>query len=133
MTKDGRSERGTNLLTLFQTNGVQGIENSLFTMNNSPFHNSNSNPLPDANDIEREFLELQESTDDAYNPASDPASRSLASQKQFEADKRRLRNFLLSLLAIGLLLGGVLSVGLVWVMGRLNLIEPNRIEQPRQN
>lgn len=102
-------------------------------MNNSPFHNANATPLPDANDIERAFLELQPSTDESYEPASDPTARSAASRKQLEADKRRLRNFLLGLLAIGLLVGGILSIGLVWAMGHFNLIEPNRIEQPRQH
>lgn len=95
-------------------------------MNQSPFHNSNAKPLPDANDIEQAFSDMQNAHD--LPPTYDLSE---TQRQHLAADRRRLRNFLLGLLAIGLLIGGILSVGIVWMMGRLDLIEPNQIQQPR--
>lgn len=94
-------------------------------MKNLPFHNSNAEPLPDANDIEREMLGAQEQVDeqDHYIDLSDESRRRL------EADKRTLRNWIIGLLVTGLLIGGVLAVGLVWTMNRLNLLNPPTLHQ----
>ncbi|MBE7380053.1 MAG: hypothetical protein F6J95_001415 [Leptolyngbya sp. SIO1E4] len=91
-----------------------------------PFHNTNTSPLPDANDIEREMLGPQAQIIDPsdYTAAMDDKSR-----QRFEADKRKLRNFIVGLLVMGLLTGGVLAFGLVWAMGRLSLIETPPLEQ----
>jgi hypothetical protein len=94
-------------------------------MSNSPFHNPNSQPLPDANDIAREFTgERSPQPKNEQEIFIDPDIHS-----QLAADKRRLRNFMISLLAIGLLVGGLLAIGLVWTMSRFDLLEPQSIEQ----
>ncbi|NER82923.1 MAG: hypothetical protein F6K42_25880 [Leptolyngbya sp. SIO1D8] len=89
-----------------------------------PFHNGNTHPLPDANDIEREILGPQASVNGIYQETSINEER----RHRFEADKQKLRNFILGALIIGLLIGGVLAVGLVWAVNRLNLIEPSPTE-----
>ncbi|MEM6716954.1 MAG: hypothetical protein AAF827_08505 [Cyanobacteria bacterium P01_D01_bin.6] len=95
-------------------------------MQQPPFHNSNRDPLPDANDIEAEFQGQQsrwQQDDSAFELS--PASRS-----QFEADKRWLRNFIVGLLLTGFAIGGVLAIGLVWGMNRLDLINPPPLYNP---
>ncbi|MEM9007970.1 MAG: hypothetical protein AAGE59_31225 [Cyanobacteria bacterium P01_F01_bin.86] len=94
-------------------------------MKNLPFHNSNADPLPDANDIEREMLGAKDRSDEQnhYIDLSD------ASRQRLEADKRMLRNWILGLLLIGLLIGGILAVGLVWTMSRLHLLDPPTLHQ----
>lgn len=96
-------------------------------MKNSPFHDSNANPLPDADDIERRALDASDQTDirQHYVELSEEGRR------QFEADKKRLRNWFVGLLLTGLLIGGVLAVGLVWTMNRLNLTNPPPLHQQR--
>ena len=94
-------------------------------MKNSPFHNSNVDPLPDANDIEREMLGAKDQLDEQNHYIE----LSEESRRHFEADKRTLRNWIVGLLLIGLLVGGILSVGLVWTMNRLNLLDPPTLQQ----
>ncbi|MDB9525612.1 hypothetical protein PN498_06405 [Oscillatoria sp. CS-180] len=96
-------------------------------MNNSPFHNPNSAPLPDANDVEKEFRDQRHPESKTY----EPVELSEQNRLRFEADKRWLRKFIVGLLVMGLAVGGILSIGLVWTMNRLNLIEPTRIEGDR--
>lgn len=96
-------------------------------MNNLPFHNSNAKPLPDANDIEREINGPSQDPNQQYEyPMSD------ASKQHLAADKRKLRNFIVGLLVAGLVVGGALSVGLVWVMNQLDLTNPPTIEDYRR-
>ena len=94
-------------------------------MQNSPFHNPQADPLPDANDIEKEFHSSQMQSNDEY--ASGTISQ--ARQSQLEADKNKLRNFIIGLLVIGLVVGGILSIGLVWTLNRFDLITPAAVEQ----
>ncbi|MGF1524426.1 MAG: hypothetical protein ACFBSF_19060 [Leptolyngbyaceae cyanobacterium] len=98
-------------------------------MKNLPFHNSNTDPLPDANDIEREMLGAKEKFD-KREPYVDLSEES---RRRLEADKRTLRNWIIGLLLTGLIVGGILAAGLVWTMGRLNLLDPPTLNQPQQN
>jgi len=99
-------------------------------MENNPFHNANAHPLPDANEIERETLGARSRPEDQpYDTDADPVQISQAETRRLESDRRKLRNFLIGLLVVGLAIGGLLSVGLVWTMNRLNLIEPPSLEQ----
>ena len=94
-------------------------------MKNLPFHNSNTDPLPDANDIEREMLGPQEQVDEHEHYID----LSEESRRRLEADKRTLRNWMLGLLLTGLIIGGILAVGLVWTMNRLDLLSPPTLHQ----
>lgn len=95
-------------------------------MQQPPFHNSNRDPLPDANDIEAEFQGQQ-----SHWRQDDPAfERSPESYSRLEADKRWLRNFIVGLMLAGFAIGGVLAIGLVWGMNRLDLINPPTINPP---
>lgn len=96
-------------------------------MRNSPFHDSNARPLPDANDIERILEDSPQDGRGTY-PALNESNRS-----HLAADRRRLRNFLIGLLVTGLLLGGALSIGVVWMMGQLNLTPASQVEPSSRN
>ncbi len=116
------------------TLGYDGFESSgqfrlpaKYPMNQFPFHDPASNPLPDANDIEAEWQ---------HQPPSDELQAGVIEmseehQRRLEHDKRLLRNFMIKLLVIGFAIGGLLSVGLVWTMNRLNLITPPPLERPQ--
>lgn len=78
---------------------------------NHPFHDPNSNPLPDANDIDQEFA--------ADRP---PLQGEKAGQNS--VDRRRLRNIFIGLLGIGLILGVLTATGIVWVLNRFDLTDP---------
>lgn len=95
-------------------------------MQQPPFHNPNRDPLPDANDIEAEFQGKQT----RWNQDDSAFQLSAESQSRLAADKRWLRNFIVGLLLAGLAVGGVLAIGLVWGMNRLDLIEPPTIDAP---
>jgi hypothetical protein len=92
-------------------------------MSNAPFHNPNYQPLPDANDISQEFSGGRSPETVDQEVFIDPENRS-----QLEADKRQLRNIMIRLLTIGLVVGGLLAIGLVWTMSRFDLLEPQTIE-----
>lgn len=98
-------------------------------MKQFPFHNNGTPPLPDANDIEREWSGQQEQIDlQQYDEEMSDTRR-----RRLEDDKRILRNFLIKLLVIGFAVGGLLSVGLVWTMNRLNLTPQPTLEQPLED
>ncbi|MGB3295213.1 MAG: hypothetical protein WBB01_19695, partial [Phormidesmis sp.] len=72
-------------------------------MSNSPFHDPQRNPLPDANDIEQEAtggLEL-----DSFQKSSSTHSPS----PHIKRDIQRLRNVVIGLLLTGLALGCVVG------------------------
>lgn len=94
-------------------------------MERPPFHNPNSEPLPDANDVESEFQGYQEHSYQDYQGGdlSDEA------RSRLESDKRWLRNLMIGLIAIGLVVGGLLSVGLIWGMNQLDMINPPTLNQ----
>ncbi|NEQ42701.1 MAG: hypothetical protein F6K00_03705 [Leptolyngbya sp. SIOISBB] len=95
-------------------------------MQQPPFHNSNRDPLPDASDIEAEFQGKS-----THWHQDDPAFEiSAEGRSRLEADKRWLRNFIVGLLLAGFAVGGVLAIGLVWGMNRLDLIDPPTITTP---
>jgi hypothetical protein len=95
-------------------------------MNQPPFHNPNSNPLADANDVEREFRGPKEPWQEGYRSELDEVDRA-----RFESDKRRMRNFIIGLLVLGLTVGGLLSVGLIWGLHRLDMINPPALHESR--
>ena len=95
-------------------------------MKQHPFNNNGTPPLPDANEIERQWLGQQEQSDlQLYGEEMSDARR-----RRLEADKRILRNFLIKLLVVGFAIGGLLSVGVVWTMSRLNLTPQPTLQQP---
>jgi hypothetical protein len=92
-------------------------------MQQPPFHDPNRDPLPDANDVEAEFRGAEVNLH-----KEDPAFQlSAENQARLNADKRWMRNFIVGLLLAGLAIGGVLAIGLVWGMNRLNLTDPSTI------
>jgi hypothetical protein len=94
-------------------------------MSNSPFHNPQSEPLPDANDIEQEFAENESD----WQELRDSLASNAPSRPKLNSDKRKLRNLMIGLLVAGLVLGGILSIGLVWTLDRLGLSDPPAVEQ----
>ena len=91
-------------------------------MTNSPFNDPQRNPLPDANDIERNAANDLESSsfreiDDTHTPSP-----------HIQKDIRWMRNMLIWLLVTGALLGCVLGVVIVIFLKRSGLAEPP--EQP---
>lgn len=95
-------------------------------MKQFPFHNNGTPPLPDANDIERQWSSQQEQIE--IQPYEEEISDTR--RHRLEADKRILRNFLIKLLIAGFAIGGILSVGLIWTMNQLNLTPQPTLQQP---
>ena len=92
-------------------------------MANSPFHDPQYNPLPDANDIEQETnsgLELDSAQ--ASNPPRSPSPH-------IKQDIQQLRNIVIGLLLTGLALGCVVGVGVVIVLKRTGLTDPPKSNQ----
>ncbi|MEM6840267.1 MAG: hypothetical protein AAF609_25975 [Cyanobacteria bacterium P01_C01_bin.120] len=89
-------------------------------MEQPPFHNSNRDPLPDANDIEAEFR----NTDGYLHMDEQVFQPSAENRARLEADKRWLRNLIIRLLLAGLAIGALLSVGLIWSLNQLDMINP---------
>lgn len=90
----------------------------LVFVTNSPFHDPQRNPLPDANNIERDAAsdtELSSSrrADDTHRPSP-----------HIQQDIRWMRNMLIWLLVTGALLGCVLGVAVVIFLKRSGLAEP---------
>ena len=87
-------------------------------MNNSPFHDPQQNPLPDANDIEQEAasdLGLDSLQEDS--PASRPSPH-------IKKDIRQLRNIVIGLLLTGLTLGCIVGLGVAFFLKRTGLTDP---------
>lgn len=94
-------------------------------MTNSPFHDPQRNPLPDANDIEQEAasgLGL-----DSFQEGSPTRSPS----PHIKRDIHRLRNIVIGLLLTGLALGCVVGVGAVIFLKRTGLADPPQPNQGR--
>lgn len=89
-------------------------------MEQPPFHNPNFEPLPDANDVEAEFGHQRKHQDERR----EAVHLSEAHRSHLQSDKRKLRNFIIGLLVVGLAVGALLSIGLVWGMHRLDLVNP---------
>lgn len=89
-------------------------------MEQPPFHDPNREPLPDANDVEAEFRR----PDAQWQQNDSTVDLSAKNRDRLEADKRWMRNLIIGLLIGGLAIGGLLAVGLVWGLGRLNMIDP---------
>ncbi|HEY9890121.1 MAG TPA: hypothetical protein V6D02_17065 [Candidatus Obscuribacterales bacterium] len=95
-------------------------------MDDFPFNNPNAAPLPDANEIEKAY---QEARPDWRYEAAEAAQADDRHRSRLEADKQLMRNLILRLLIFGLVIGGLLSVGLVWTLGRLDLLDPPALHQ----
>lgn len=92
-------------------------------MSNSPFHDPQRNPLPDANDIEQSddsSLELVSSQEDAPTRSPSP---------HIKRDIQRLRDIVIVLLLTGLALGCVVGIGVVIVLKRTGLADPPKPNQ----
>lgn len=76
---------------------------------NSPFHDPNQHPLPDANQIQRQ-------TPRSSSPTSLPG------QGPSRADRQQLQRLFLILLGVGLVLGLLTALGIGLLMARLDLI-----------
>jgi len=92
----------------------------------SPFHDPQRNPLPDANDIEKgaadnniELYSLQKVVE-----TNGPSPH-------IKKDIRRLRNALLWLLVIGAALGGLLGIGAAILLKRYGFVDPPQPSQSR--
>lgn len=96
------------------------------SMDQPPFHNPNSDPLPDANDVEAEFRGRREHLEKPYD-----SQMSAANRARLQSDTRRLRNFFIGLIVAGLVVGGLLSVGLVWTMHRFDMVNPPTLNENR--
>ncbi|MGF1461371.1 MAG: hypothetical protein ACFBSG_20385 [Leptolyngbyaceae cyanobacterium] len=97
-------------------------------MQQPPFHNPNADPLPDANDVEAEFR----NPDPDWQPQESVVDLSPEKRSQIEADKRWLRNLMIGLLVGGLAIGGLLSIGLVWGLNQLDMVDPVSPSRPAQ-
>ena len=87
-------------------------------MTNSPFHDPQQNPLPDANDIEQEAVRDVEldSLQEGF-PARSPSSH-------IKRDIQRLRTIIIGLVLTGLALGCIVGVGVVFFLKRTGLADP---------
>lgn len=92
-------------------------------MTNSPFHDHQDNPLPDANDIEQEAASGVElySLQKAVNTHSP--------SPHIKQDIQRLRNAIILLVAIGAALGCVIGIGVAIVLKRSGLVDPPKSRQ----
>lgn len=91
-------------------------------MNNSPFHDPQQNPLPDANDIEQEAASDMEL--DSFQ-----AESSRSPSPHVKKDIQTLRNLIIGLLVTGLALGCVVAIGVVFFMKRTGLTDPPNSNQ----
>ena len=88
-----------------------------------PFHDPQRNPLPDANDIEREAT-------DGIEPGSlQNSSPTRSTSPTLERDKRRLRNIFIGLLLAGLAAGSVMGIGIAIFLKRTGLADPPSPDQ----
>ncbi len=87
-------------------------------MSNSPFHDPQRNPLPDANDIEREAASGVDL--DSFQEGGPTRSPS----PHIKRDIQRLRNIIIGLLLAGLALGCVVGVGVAIFLKRTGLADP---------
>ena len=93
-------------------------------MTNSPFHDPQQNPLPDANDIEQEVnnsIELYSLKKAVNTQGPSP---------HIKQDIKRLKTAILWLLAIGAVAGGVLGIGVAVLLKHYGLVGP---QQPNQS
>ena len=86
-------------------------------MTNSPFHDPQQNPLPDANDIEQEAVDGLELDSSRKAPPHKPSPH-------IERDIKRLRNLIIGLLITGLTLGCIVAIGVAFFMRRTGLADP---------
>lgn len=87
-------------------------------MSNSPFHDPQRNPLPDANDIERKAasgLNLESFQEGAPSRSPSP---------HIKRDIQKLRNIVIGLLLAGLALGCIVGVGVAFFLKRTGLADP---------
>ena len=94
-------------------------------MTNSPFHDPQQNPLPDANDIENANEGAAPTANEnialySYRQISD--ARDLS--PHIKQDMRRLRNVFIWLIVIGAALGAVMGIGAAIILKRTGLLEP---------
>ena len=90
----------------------------LFSVTNSPFHDPQRNPLPDANDIEQDAASNLEPS--SFQKAEDTRRPS----PHIQQDIRWMRNMLIRLLVIGAVLGCVLGVAIAIFLKRTGLADP---------
>ncbi len=94
-------------------------------MTNSPFHDPQRNPLPDANDIEQEAASSVELN--SFQEGSPTRSPS----PHIKRDIQRLRNITIGLLLAGLAIGCVIGVGIALFLNRTGLADPPEPDQGR--
>ncbi|MEM8502284.1 MAG: hypothetical protein AAF716_03925 [Cyanobacteria bacterium P01_D01_bin.1] len=94
----------------------------LFTVNNSPFHDPQQNPLPDANDIEQKAANDMEP-----NPFQAESPRSPS--PHLKQDIQTMRKLIIGLLVTGLALGCVVGAGVIFFMRRTGLADPPNSNQ----
>lgn len=95
-------------------------------MQQPPFNNPNYNPLPDANDVEKQFNEHRERF-----PHEQDTEITAENRAHLQSETRKLRNLFIGLLVGGLLVGGLLSIGLVWTMNRFDMVNPPTLDESR--
>jgi hypothetical protein len=76
----------------------------------NPFNDPQANPLPDANDIERQAQDQRA-----------PQMKSTLSSAT-ASDRHQLKKLFLGLLAIGLVVGILTATGVVWLLNRFDLV-----------
>ena len=100
------------------------IIQKLLFVTNSPFHDPQRNPLPDANDIEQAASSVDLNSFQEGSPTRDPSPH-------IKRDIQRLRNFTIGLVLTGLALGCVVGVGVALFLNRTGLTDPPRPDQGR--
>jgi hypothetical protein len=91
-------------------------------VNNSPFHDPQQNPLPDANDIEQEAASDIEPDPLQADPPRNPSPH-------VKQDIQKLRNLIIGLLVAGLALGCLVGIGVIFFMKRTGLADPPNSNQ----
>ena len=96
-------------------------------MTNSPFHDPQDSPLPDANSIEQEAANSVELY--SLHKVADVDRPS----PHIKQDIQRLRNAIILLVAIGATLGCVMGIGVAIVLKRTGLVDPPKSGQERSS
>ena len=96
-------------------------------MTNSPFHDPERNPLPDANDIEANHIQQASEKIALYSIHQEADAR--GPSPQMKQDIKRLRNAFIWLIVVGAILGGIMSIGAAYLLRRFGLLETPKSRQ----
>ncbi|MEL6471961.1 MAG: hypothetical protein AAFQ74_19710 [Cyanobacteria bacterium J06623_4] len=94
-------------------------------MTNSPFHDPQQNPLPDANSIRPE-IEPEADIDVPNDASEQDAQARRGPSSQTKEDIQRLRNAFIGLVIGGAVLGLIAAIGIIIFLKRAGFVDPPR-------